>query len=228
MGIMTARLRAAADPKYRAFMAGILPTVDARVILGVRARAMDTVVRELRGTPTESAFLHELPHEFYDEDALHARLITGERDFRVCLERLDAFLPFVNNWGVCDGLAPRVFASHTAEVLPLARAWTLSPRPYVCRFGLGVLMRNFLDAAFSPDQLVLAASVHSDEYYVKMMVAWYFATALAKQRDAVLPYLTERRLEPRTHAMTIRKAVESRRIDPALKAFLKTLRGGEH
>lgn len=227
MGIMTARLRAAADPKYRAFMAGILPTVDASVILGVRAPVMDAIVREVRGTTAEAAFLRELPHEFYDEDALHARLITGERDFRVCLERLEAFLPFVSNWGVCDGLAPRVFASHTAEVLPLARAWTQSPRPYVCRFGLGVLMRDFLDAAFAPDQLALAASVRSDEYYVKMMVAWYFATALAKQRDAVLPYLTERRLEPRTHAMTIRKAVESRRVAPETKAFLKTLRGGK-
>ena len=224
MGVFTERLMELADAKYRDFMAGILPTVDRRTIIGVRAPVMKRLVREVRGTPEAEAFMRELPHAYYDENGLHAWLITEEKDFAACIGRLNVFLPYVDNWGVCDAMMPPVFKKHTAELKPLACAWARSDQPYVCRYGLGVLMCFFLDEAFAPEFPELAASVRSDEYYVKMMVAWYFATALAKQYEAALPFLTEHRLERWTHNKTIQKAVESRRIAPETKAFLKTLR----
>ena len=224
MGIMTERLQKLADPAYRDFMASILPTVDKKTILGVRAPAMCGLVKEVRGTAEAEAFLDELPHEYYDENALHAWLVTDEKDFDVCLSRVKAFLPYVDNWGVCDGLMPAVFKKHTTELREQVCAWVRSEQPYVCRYGLGVLMWFYLDEAFSPDLMELAAAVRSDEYYVKMMVAWYFATALAKQYEHAVTYLRQRRLERWTHNKTIQKAVESRRIPPELKMYLKTLR----
>ena len=224
MGIFTERLRERAEPAYAKFMAGILPTVDKRTILGVRAPVMRGLVREVRGTPEAEAFLKELPHKYYDENALHAWLITEEKDFSVCLARVREFLPFVDNWGICDGLMPAVFKKHTAELRDQACAWARSSEPYVCRYGLGVLMWFFLDEAFEPEFMELAASVKSEEYYVKMMVAWYFAEALVRQKDATLAVIEGRRLERWTHNKAIQKAVESRRVPPELKAYLKTLR----
>ena len=229
MGIMTERLRERADPVYREFMAGILPTVDKSTILGVRAPAMRGLVKEVRGTADAEAFLTELPHAYYDENALHACLLREEKDYATCLERVRAFLPFIDNWGVCDALVPRVFAKHTGELKPLVREWALDRRPYVCRFGLSMMMWFYLDVAFDPALMDLAASVRSDEYYVNMMIAWYFATALAKQEQAALAVIESRRLAVWTHNKAIQKAVESRRIAPELKAYLKTLRsrGGQ-
>lgn len=224
MGIFTERLRERAEPAYAKFMAGILPTVDKRTILGVRAPVMRGLVREVRGTPEAEVFLKELPHQYYDENALHAWLITEEKDFSVCLARVREFLPFVDNWGICDALVPRVFAKHTGELKPLVREWALDRRPYVCRFGLSMMMWFYLDGAFDPALMDLAASVRSDEYYVNMMIAWYFATALAKQEQAALAVIESRRLAVWTHNKAIQKAVESRRIAPELKAYLKTLR----
>ena len=224
MGIMTERLRERADPVYREFMAGILPTVDKKTIMGVRAPLMRELVRELRRLPGAEAFLAELPHAYYDENALHACLLREEKDYATCLERVRAFLPFIDNWGVCDALVPRVFAKHTGELKPLVREWTLDCRPYVCRFGLSMMMWFYLDEAFDPALMDLAASVRSDEYYVNMMIAWYFATALAKQEQAALAVIESRRLAVWTHNKAIQKAVESRRIAPELKAYLKTLR----
>ena len=224
MGIMTERLRERADPVYREFMAGILPTVDKKTIMGVRAPLMRELVREVRGTPEAEAFMNELPHEYYDENGLHAALICEEKDFAACVARLNVFLPYVDNWGVCDAMMPPVFKKHTAELREQACAWARSPEPYVCRYGLGVLMWFYLDEAFAPAFMELAASVKSDEYYVKMMVAWYFATALAKQEKAALAVIESGRLERWTHNKAIQKAVESRRIAPELKAYLKTLR----
>ena len=224
MGIMTARLHKLADPAYRDFMAGILPTVDKGTILGVRAPAMRGLVREVRGTAEAEAFLDELPHACYDEDALHACLLREEKDYETCLRRVKAFLPYISNWGVCDALVPRVFARHTDELEPLVRGWMRDERPYVCRFGLSMAMHFCLGAAFAPDLMELAATLRTDEYYVKMMIAWYFAEALVTQKAAALAVLEARRLEPWTHNKAIQKAVESRRVPPELKAYLKTLR----
>ena len=155
---MTARLHKLADPAYRDFMAGILPTVDKGTILGVRAPAMRGLVREVRGTAEAEAFLDELPHACYDEDALHACLLREKKDYETCLRRVNAFLPFITNWGVCDALVPRVFARHTDELEPLARGWTRDERPYVCRFGLSMAMHFCLGAAFAPTLMELAAT----------------------------------------------------------------------
>ena len=224
MGIMTERLRALADPAYRDFMAGILPTVDKATILGVRAPAMRGLVKEVRGTAEAEAFLDELPHAYYDEDALHVCLLREEKDYATCLARVQTFLPYITNWGVCDALVPRVFAAHTDEFKPHGFAWARDERPYVCRFGLSMAMWFYLDEAFDPALMELAAGVRSDHYYVRMMVAWYFAEALVKQKNAALAVIEGCRLEPWTHNKAIQKAVESRRVPPELKSYLKTLR----
>lgn len=226
MDILTA-LRNSADPAYGDFVSRLTPGIAREAILGVRVPRLRVLARALRGTPEEDAFLRVLPHDFYDENMLHALLLGQMADFSACLAAVEAFLPFVDNWAVCDGLSPGVFAKHRDALLPRIRVWVASDRVYTCRFGLGMLMRHFLTDAFGPEILSLAAEVWSEEYYVNMMTAWFFATALAKQYDAAVAYLQRRRLAPWVHNKTIQKAVESDRIPDARKAYLKTLRWRE-
>jgi 3-methyladenine DNA glycosylase AlkD len=169
-------------------------------------------------------FLRDLPHRYFDENQLHAFMISGIKDYGTCLEQVESFLPYVDNWATCDQLSPRVFKRHRQELLGEIRRWIASDRTYTVRFGLGMLMSHFLDEDFDPAFLDLAAGVRSEEYYIRMMAAWYFATALAKQYDAALPYIEDRRLEPWTHNRTIQKAVESFRVSPEQKDYLRSLR----
>ncbi len=219
-----AALREQKDEAYRAFQLPLLPTVDPVRVIGVRTPSLRRLARSLRGTPEAEAFLAALPHRYFDEDQLHAFLIAEERDFARCVTRCDEFLPYVDNWATCDQLSPAVFRRHHEELLPCIRRWIGARGVYTVRFGIGMLMQHFLDADFDPVYLSWAADVSSEEYYVRMMIAWYFATALAKQYDAALPYLTGRRLDPWTHNKTIQKAAESFRIPPERKAYLKSLR----
>jgi len=221
---MTQRLLSLADPVYRDFMAGILPTVDKNTIMGVRAPLMRELVRQVRGTPEAETFLNELPHEWYDENALHACLLRDEKDYETCLRRVRAFLPHIDNWGVCDALVPRAFASHTDELKSCVTGWMRDEHPYVRRFGLSMSMWFYLDEAFDPALMDLAADLRSDEYYVNMMTAWYFATALVKQQRAALAAIEAKRLDTWTHNKAIQKAIESRRVSLELKAYLRTLR----
>ena len=212
------------DEKYRDFQVKLIPTVRPETMIGVRTPALRAYAKQLLRRPDVGAFLNALPHESFDENQLHAFLLSEMKDFDRCADEVERFLPFVDNWATCDQLSPKVFGKHHAELLPLARCWIASGETYTVRFGIGMLMAHFLDADFTPVYPEWVAAVQSEEYYVNMMRAWYFATALAKQYGAVLPYLEQRRLDAWTHNKTIQKAVESFRITDAQKTYLKTLR----
>ena len=218
------RLEPLRDAKNAAFLSRLLPGVAPETILGVRTPQLRALAGDLNGTPEAEAFLRELPHALFEENQLHAFLLEKRRDFQQCLDEVERFLPHVDNWATCDQLRPRIFARHKAELLPQVLRWLDSDRPYTVRFGLEMLMTHYLDEAFEPRFLDRAAAICSDEYYVNMMIAWYFATALAKQYDAALPVLEERRLDAWTHNKTIRKAQESLRVSAEQKAYLKTLK----
>lgn len=208
------------DPVYQDMQRRLLPTVDPETILGVRTPVLRQLARELEDG---EAFQENLPHRYFEENQIHAFLLEREKDFDKTARAVEAFLPYVNNWATCDQLRPKAFRNRE-KLLPLISKWLASPAPYTVRFGLGMLLCHFLDEDFRPEFLEMAASVKSDEYYVNMMVAWYFATALAKQYDAALPYITGCRLEVWIHNKTIQKAVESFRVPPEHKEFLKTCR----
>ncbi len=219
------RLFALQDLPYRDFTSKLIPTVPGEQVIGVRVPALRALARELRGTPEAEAFLAALPHIYLEENNLHGFLISELRDYDQTISRLDAFLPHVDNWATCDLISPRAFKKHPEALYPGQIAqWLKSPHPYTVRFGVGMLLGLYLDEHFKPEMLEVAAGIVSDAYYVNMMVAWYFATALAKQWEASFPYLSERRLPAWTHNKTIQKAVESRRISQEQKALLKTLR----
>lgn len=217
-------LTALRDEKNAAFAARLIPNIPPETILGARTPALRSLARRLRGTEEAERFLSCLPHALHEENLLHALLLNELRDYARCLRETERFLPFVDNWAVCDALRPKCFAKHRRELLEPIRRWLASGETYTVRFGLEMLMTHYLDEDFSPDYLDWAAALRSEEYYVNMMIAWYFATALARQYEAAQPYLSERRLDPWTHNKTIRKAVESYRISDEQKAYLKTLR----
>ena len=212
------------DEKYRDFQRKLIPTVRPETVIGVRTPALRAYAKELLKRPDIGEFLSALPHESFDENQLHAFLLSEIKDFDRCAAGVECFLPFVDNWATCDQLSPKVFGKHHAELLPLVKAWIASGETYTVRFGIGMLMAHFLDADFDPRYPEWVAALRSEEYYVNMMRAWYFATALAKQYVAVLPYLEQRRLDVWTHNKTIQKAVESFRIADEQKAYLRTLR----
>lgn len=218
------RLFAMGEEGYHAFLAKLVPTVEPAGILGIRTPALRELARELRGTEAAEAFLEALPHRYLEENSLHAFLLAYEKDYDRCLTRVEAFLPWINNWAVCDGLSLPCFRKHRSELLAVIPRWLESGQTYTVRFGIRMLMDHFLDQDFSPACMELAGAVRSEEYYVNMMLAWYFATALAKQWDAALPWLAERRLDRWVHNKTIQKAVESFRISDDRKVLLRELR----
>ncbi len=218
------RLSELSDPTYRDFQAGLIPNISPETILGVRVPALRRLARELRGSAEAQEFMAALPHEYYDENCLHGLLINDIKDFGATVSALDAFLPYVDNWAVCDLISPRSFKSRPPELAAHVRRWLESSHSYTVRFGIGVLMSFYLDEGFEPAQLEAVAERCCEEYYVNMMVAWYFATALAKQPEAALPYIENRRLSRWTHNKAIQKSIESRRIPDETKAYLKTLR----
>ena len=213
------------DAAYAAFIAKLTPGFPPSHFIGVRVPLLRTIARSFAKEEAASqSFLSHLPHSYYEEDMLHGMLISLVKDYDRCLDLTDRFLPYVDNWAVCDTLSPKVFAKHKAQLLENILRWSSSSHTYTCRFGLRMLMTHFLDDSFSADFLEIPAAIRSEEYYVKMMVAWFFATALAKQWEATLPYLEKRQLAPWTHRKTIQKAIESYRIPPERKDYLRTLR----
>ena len=176
------------------------------------------------GTPESEDFLQQLPHQFYEENNLHMMLITGIKDYPKCMEEVQRFLPYIDNWATCDFPEPKCFRKNKKAVLEEVRKWIASTETYTIRYGIGMLMRLFLDEDFSPEYLEMAAGVQSQKYYVNMMIAWYFATALAKQWDAAVPYIEQHRLSDWVHKKTIQKAVESYRITSEQKEYLKGYR----
>lgn len=216
-----ARLLAMQDEAYRAFHKSLIPTLQQELI-GVRVPQVRTLAKALAGTQEAEAFLNDLPHRFYEENLLHAIWLSAEKDFDRALSGIERFLPYVDNWAVCDAFSPKVFAKHPQEVLACIRRWLSSSETYTIRFGVDMLMQFYLEDCFFPEQLRWVGEITSDEYYVNMARAWYYATALAKQQSAALSYLLENRLDVWTHNKSIRKAIESYRISPELKAFLRT------
>ena len=218
------------DPSYREFQSKLMPTVDKEKVIGVRTPALRKFAKELtKDRSAAASFMGDLPHTYYEENNVHSELIYSMGDYEACVAELERFLPYVDNWATCDMKSPKVFRKHHKELLgPICR-WLASDHVYTVRYAIKLLMDHFLDEDFAPEYPEWVAAVISEEYYIRMMQAWYFATALAKQYEAVLPFLTEHRLEMWTHNKTIQKAVESYRITPAQKEYLKTLRRkGEH
>ncbi len=218
------RLFTLQDMKYRDFQAKLMPTVDKNTIIGVRTPELRKLAKEFAKRGDVGAFLDALPHGYYDENNLHGFILCEEKVFDRVIERLDAFLPYIDNWATCDLLSPKVFKKHRSELLPHIRRWLASGKVYTVRFGIEMLLSHYLDEDFAPEYLDSVAVLRSEEYYINMMIAWYFATALAKQYDAALPILLEQRLAPWTHNKTIQKAIESYRITDEQKAYLRTLK----
>ena len=226
--IISEKLFALKDQKYQSFQSKLMPTVPPETIIGVRTPLLRKLAKELYDTPQAEAFLNSLPHKYYEENNLHAFLIEQIRDYDRALVETERFLPYIDNWATCDCFCPKVFAKHKAELPETIRRWLDSDRPYTVRYAIGMLMRHYLDEAFQLEFLAWVAGVHSEEYYINMMRAWYFATALAKQPDSAFVWLTERRLDVWTHNKTIQKAVESYRISAEMKQQLRGLRIQNH
>ncbi len=227
------------DKKYADFQSNLTPTLSRERFIGVRTPELRALAKKLAAVrmiaespdnvSTIEEFLEDLPHFYFEENQLHAFLIAEEKDFSVCLAELERFLPYIDNWATCDQLSPEVFKKEPEKLLPYIELWLDSSHIYTVRFGIGMLMRYFLDDRFELKYAEQVAAISSDrDYYISMMVAWYFATALAKQYDAILPFLEENRLDTWIHNKTIQKAVESYRIKSEQKAYLKSLKRPSH
>ena len=219
-----AELFALRDGEYGDFNAKLIPSIDRRRVIGVRTPELRAMAKRLHGTAQAEKFLRALPHEYFEENQLHAFLLEYERDYSALIAALDAFLPYVDNWATCDQMNPKSLGRNKEALLAKIREWLTSGRCYTVRYAIGQLMRWYLDADFKPEYADIVAAVRSEEYYVRMMAAWYFATALAKQYDAVLPYFTERKLDAWTHNRAIQKAVESYRVSDEHKTALRRLK----
>ena len=212
------------DPAYRDFHSNLMPGIDKDTIIGIRTPQLRRFAKQLAQTAEAEQFLRQLPHQYYEENNLHMMLVAQIKDYESCLAEVERFLPYVDNWATCDLPAPKCFEKHKKELITVIRKWISSEKTYVVRYGIGLLLRLYLDADFDPAYLELVTAVRSEEYYVNMMIAWYLATALAKQWEETIPYLEERRLPEWVHRKTIQKAVESYRITKEQKEYLRSLR----
>ena len=202
------------DVEYRNFQAGLVPTADVSASIGVRTPGLRRMAKEFMKREDIGVFLDSLPHEYFEENQLQAFIISEMKDYEACMERLTAFLPYVDNWATCDQMSPKIFKKHRAELLEEIKIWIKSEHTYTVRFAIGMLMEHFLNEDFDISYPEMVSKVRSEEYYINMMTAWYFATALAKQYDAVLHFIEEKKLDVWTHNKAIQKSIESRRITP--------------
>jgi 3-methyladenine DNA glycosylase AlkD len=209
------------DETYAVFMRKLLPTLDPERIIGVRTPALRKLAKQLACEDCCTAFMQECPHTYFEENQLHGFLLSGRKDFAQCIKELEQFLPYIDNWATCDQTSPRIFKKHRQELLPYITKWLSSDHPYTVRFAIGMLMQHFLNEDFNPVYLDMVTSIKSEEYYVNMEIAWYMATALAKQWESTIPYIEQRRMEPWVHNRTIQKARESYRITEEQKEYLK-------
>ena len=212
------------DLKYRNMQIKIIPTVDSESIIGVRTPELRNMAKEILKAGDYKDFLDDLPHKFFEENQLHAFIISGIKDMNECMEEMEKFLPYVDNWATCDQMSPKIFKKHKEVLLVHINEWLNSEKTYTIRFGVGMLMEHFLGEDFDLIYPEMVAKLRSEEYYVNMMIAWYFATALAKQYESVLPFIEEKRLDDWTHNKAIQKSIESRRITEEQKKYLKSLK----
>ena len=212
------------DEKYRDFQQGLIPSVEQKEFIGIRTPALRKLAKELYKAGELDEFFKDLPHKYFDENQLHAFAISEIKDFDECMKALEEFLPFVDNWATSDQMSPKVFKKNKEELFSHIKKWLQSDHTYTVRFGIGMLMQHFLDEDFDLSYPEMVAEIRSDEYYINMMIAWYFATALAKQYESVLPFIEEKRLSPWTHNKAIQKSVESYRITDEQKTYLRRLK----
>ena len=212
------------DVKYRDFLSKLIPTVAPESVIGVRTPELRKFAKKLMKDETYPDFLNNLPHQYFDENQLHAFIVSRIKDFNVCIEEVDRFLPYVGNWATCDQMSPKVFKKYKGELLTNIKKWMLSNDTYTVRFAIGMLMEHFLDEDYDLSYPEMVAEIRSEEYYINMMIAWYFATALAKQYETILPYFENHELDTWTHNKSIQKAVESYRITAEQKEYLKSLK----
>ena len=212
------------DVAYRDFNSKLIPTVDKSLFIGVRTPELRKYAKQLTKREDIEEFLHLLPHKYFDENQLHAFIVSEIKDFNSCVDKVNEFLPYVDNWATCDQLSPKVFKKHHKELIAYIKEWLESDKVYTVRFGIGILMEHFWDEDFDISCLETVSNIRSDEYYVNMMIAWYFATALAKRYENIIPFIEKRSLDIWTHNKAIQKAVESLRISDEKKEYLKSLK----
>ena len=212
------------DEKYREFTSSLIPSVDKGDIIGVRVPVIRTLSKAIKGSNAADEFLNTLPHRYLEENHLHGFLIEHERDFSKALTQITRFLPYIDNWATCDSVRPKVFKKHLNELFPYIKQWIKSDHTYTVRYAIGLLLSFYLGEEFDKEHLLMVSQVKSDEYYINMMIAWYFATALYKQYDHTIPYLENAVLSKWTHNKTIQKACESYRVSDSHKAYLRTLK----
>lgn len=212
------------DLKYRDMQIKIIPTVEPESVIGVRTPELKSIAKDILKDGNYKGFLEELPHRYFEENQLQAFIISGIKDLNECMEDLETFLPYVDNWATCDQMSPKIFRKHKDLLLTHIIEWIDSEKTYTVRFGVGMLMEHFLDDDFDPLYPEMVAKLRSEEYYVNMMIAWYFATALAKQYESIIPFIEEKRLDDWTHNKAIQKSLESRRITEEQKLYLKSLK----
>ena len=212
------------DKKYGEFQTKLIPTASPDTFIGVRTPDLRNLAKRIVKENSYKEFLKELPHQYFDENQLHAFIISEIKGYDECLNYINEFLPYVDNWATCDQMSPKIFKKHTNKLIESIKVWMKSKETYTIRFGIGMLMQYYLDDNFKPEYLQMVSKIKSKEYYVNMMIAWYFATALAKQYEKTLPYIEEKKLDTWTHNKTIQKAIESYRITPEQKEYLKSLK----
>ena len=212
------------DLKYRDFQAALVPNINKETMLGVRTPEMRKIAKDFFNSPDAASFLNTLPHKYFEENLIHFFMLAMIKDFDECITAVEKFLPYIDCWPVCDQSSPKVFKKKHQELLPYIKKWISSSHVYTARFGMRMLMNEFLGEDFKPEYLELVANKKGEDYYLKMMAAWYFATALAKQYDATIPIIEQHRLDPWTHNKAIQKAIESFRVSDEHKEYLRTLR----
>ena len=218
------QLFALQDVKYKQFQCKLMPTVNSETVIGVRTPQLRKMAKELSKTQDFEDFLNILPHTYYEENNLHGMLIETVKDYDKAIDLMENFLPFIDNWATCDMISPKIFKKYPQKFYEKIKVWLKSDLTYTVRFGVGMLLGFYLDETFKPEMPKLVSSIHSEEYYINMMIAWYFATALVKQYDTVMPYFQEQRLDKWIHNKAIQKSLESYRVNDETKAYLRTLK----
>ena len=212
------------DLGYREFHSKLMPTVDKEKIIGIRTPELRKFAKEFAKSEEKEMFLNTLPHQYYEEDNLHGFLLEMEKDYDTLVKKVEKFLPYVDNWATCDMMRPKIFKRHLPELFERLKVWLESEHVYTIRYGIGMLLSFYLDEEFDEKHLEMVAKIRSEEYYVNMMIAWYFATALAKQWDSTICYIEKQKLDKWTHNKAIQKAIESYRITKVQKDYLRTWR----
>ncbi|MBR6650599.1 MAG: DNA alkylation repair protein [Clostridia bacterium] len=218
------RLFLLSDEKFKKFNSSLIPNIDPEYIIGVKTPQLKSLAKELYKSDNYKEFLLDLPHKYYEENQIHDFIIAEFKDFDKCIIEVERFLPYIDNWATCDQLSPKLFVKHKTELLEYINRWIKYRHTYTVRFAVNMLMRHFLEDDFRIIYADMVAEISIDDYYVNMVRAWYFATALAKQWESVLPYLEDKKLDVWTHNKTIQKSVESLRISKEQKEYLKTLK----